>query len=446
MSVLINSPRGTEDILPFDSYKWIFIRNIIIKVCESFGIKEIVTPIFEHTELFLRSIGNTTDVVQKEMYTFLDKSERSLTLRPEGTASVVRAVLENGLLNNPLPLKFFYFGPFFRYEKPQAGRLRQFNQFGIEFFGPFSPSADLELILVAKQIFKILKLNNIDLEINSIGCLDCRPNYNSILKEYFINKKDILCKVCNNRLNTNPMRIIDCKNPNCKEIANNAPSIIDYICDGCNNHFKQLISYLNDLNISYKINNKIVRGLDYYNRTVFEFISNDLGAQSTICGGGRYDSLIQSLGGNHTPALGFGMGIERLLSLIDKQNIDIMQPKYCDIYICNIGEVSKSKVLSIMYNLSQEGFYVECDLMDRSFKSQMKYANKINAKTLLIIGENELTSNIAKLKNMDTGEEYKVNIETDLIDKLYDITLSSILNEFDDINSIKNLNNLISNS
>lgn len=415
MGVSIKAPRGTQDILPHDSYKWKFIQDLIFEVCKNFGFNEIRTPTFESTELFSRGVGDSSEVVQKEMYTFLDKSDRSLTLRPEGTACVVRSVLENGLLNScPLPLKVFYFGSFYRYEKPQAGRLREFHQFGVEMFGSSSVLSEVEVILLAIDLFERLSLKNINLELNSIGCDGCRPGYNILLKDYFFPLKAQLCKLCSGRLETNPFRIFDCKNPSCQEIFSKAPLIIDNICSSCDENFKELTSYLEKFNVTYRINGSIVRGLDYYNRTVFEFVSEDLGAKSTICGGGRYDSLVEKLGGNKTQALGFGLGVERLLMIIEKQSPYIWNFKKCDLYVANL-EGSESKAFEIAYKVSRSGFFAECDLIGRSFKSQLKYANKIGSRYLLVVGEEEISSGFADLKNMKTGEINKVQLVDGLI-------------------------------
>lgn len=429
MSKFIKAPRGTQDITGAESYKWQFVENILISTSKLYGFKEMRTPTFEDISLFKRSVGDTTDVVQKEMYQVqAEKGKDLYALKPEGTAGAVRAIIENGLLNEVLPLKISYISPCFRHERPQAGRLREFHQFGIELFGPSSASADVEVINIAKNIFDILGLKNIELYINSIGCPKCRINYHNALTEYFESQKENLCNTCLERINKNPMRILDCKNPMCSEITKDAPVILDFLCDECQEHFYGVKTRLDNLGIEYKVNPTIVRGLDYYTRTVFEFVSNDLGAQSTVCGGGRYDGLVEQLGGNKTPALGFGMGIERLLLVMKTQGIEIPQPINCELYIASIGNSANIKACQLTNQLREEGFYVECDLMDRSVKAQMKYANKINAKTSMVLGDSELENKQAKLKIMATGEELQINFEKDLSQVLHNMNIDEITN------------------
>ena len=336
MAMNIKRPNGTEDVLPKDVHKWHTVEKIAKDIAESFGFSEIRIPTFENTDLFLRSVGETTDVVQKEMYTVKAK-ETEFTLRPEGTAGTIRAMLQNGLLNEALPQKVYYILSCFRHERPQAGRLREFHQFGLEMAGSAEPTADAEVISLAKTLLTRLGLKKIELYINSIGCPACRAKYHEALRAYFEPHKDELCDTCKERLVKNPMRLLDCKSPICQEIGKNAPVITDYLCEECDDHFKRLQKYLTNLGIEYKVNPKIVRGLDYYTKTVFEFVTTEIGAQGTVCGGGRYDGLIEQLGGQHVPALGFGMGIERLLLVMEKQGCDYLPPKKCDIYFAIMG-------------------------------------------------------------------------------------------------------------
>ena len=412
MALVTKAVKGTQDLLPADSYKNQFIESTMLDIASKFGFKEVRTPVFEHTELFQRGVGETTDVVQKEMYTFNDKGERSITLRPEGTAGAVRAFLEHGLFNEALPSKMCYLTSCYRYEKPQAGRLREFHQFGVEVFGAGAPAADAEVISVANEIFAFLGVQNLQLEINSIGCPECRKNYHNALKEYFESKKENLCGTCLERLEKNPMRILDCKSPVCSDITKDAPVILDYVCDECKAHFESVKKYLDVMNIEYKVNPKIVRGLDYYSRTVFEFVSTEIGAQGTVCGGGRYDGLVEELGGPHTPALGFGMGIERLLLLLKAQNIEIPEPSGCDLYIAPMGDAASLEAMRIVSDLRANGVSAQTDVVGRSLKAQMKFADKIGAKYTMVLGDNEIAEGKAKIKNMATGEA----AETELAD------------------------------
>lgn len=420
MALEIKSIKGTQDVLPSQSYKWQFVERLFLDTARLYGFKEMRTPVFEETRLFTRSVGDTTDVVQKEMYTFTDKGGRDLTLRPEGTAGINRAVLQSGLINEALPVKVSYNISCFRNEKPQAGRFRQFHQLGVEMFGSASPSADVEVISFVNDFFAILGIQGLSLEINSIGCPTCRKEYHAALKQYFESRKDELCETCLTRLDKNPMRILDCKSPVCKEIAKDAPVVLDYLCDDCKAHFEGLKKRLDALNIAYVVNPRIVRGLDYYNKTVFEFVSGDIGAQSTVCGGGRYDGLLKSLGGNDQPALGFAMGIERLLMVVEAQGVEIPAPQACDLYIASIGEDASIRALQLVTDLRNEGFYAECDTMGRSVKAQMKYADKIKAQFSMVLGENELAENKANIKNMETGESCEIALDESLVKFLYD--------------------------
>ena len=410
MSVITKKIKGTEDVLPKQSYRWQFVENIMREEAANFGFKEIRTPVFEHTELFARGVGQTTDVVQKEMYTFDTKGGESVTLRPEGTAGAARAVLEHALTNEGLPIKAYYLTSCYRYEKPQAGRLREFHQFGIEEYGTSSPVADAEVISLASSIFKRLQIQNLHLEINSIGCPCCRPKYNEALKEYFSKYKDKLCGNCLNRLEKNPMRLIDCKVPSCNEIAKDAPSILDYLCEECSEHFEQVKNYLAVSGIKYKINPTIVRGLDYYTKTVFEFVSDAIGSQGTVCGGGRYDGLVEELGGPSLPSLGYAMGIERLLMVMDNQGIEIPKPESCALYIAGLGEKAQVKAYEIVNTIRQSGLCAECDVVGRGLRAQMKYADKIGARFSMVLGDNELEENLAKVKNMTTGETTEIEL------------------------------------
>ena len=411
MALEIKSIKGTADVLPSDSYKWQFVERKFLDTAQKYGFGEIRVPTFEDKRLFIRSVGDTTDVVQKEMYTFTDQGGRELALRPEGTAGVNRAVIENGLINGALPVKLSYAISCFRAEKPQAGRMREFHQLGMELFGAFSPSADAEVIAFVDEFFRLLGIRNISLEINSIGCKECRKNYHAALKSYFEARKDRLCDTCLERLDKNPLRILDCKNPDCKEVAKDAPVVLDYLCDDCRAHFEGLKKRLAALGVPYTVNPRIVRGLDYYVRTVFEFVSSDLGAQSTVCGGGRYDGLIKSLGGPDQPGIGYAMGVERLLMVMKAQGIEIPAPAACDLYIGSIGEEASVEALRLCGILRGEGFSAECDIVGRSVKAQMKYADKIGARFSMVLGDNELAEKKATVKNMATGENAEVMLD-----------------------------------
>lgn len=404
MALITKAVKGTQDILPDAVYKNQFLEQTLIETARKFGFRELRTPVFEHTELFQRGVGETTDVVQKEMYTFNDKGERSITLRPEGTAGAARAFLEHGLFNEAMPQKVCYLLNCYRYEKPQAGRWREFQQFGVECFGTSSPAADAEIISLANEIFEFLGVENIRLELNSIGCPECRKKYHAALKEYFEARKEELCPTCQGRLKKNPMRILDCKSPICKGIASNAPEIIDYICEDCSKHFESVKKYLDKMNIEYVVNPKIVRGLDYYTRTVFEFVSTEIGAQGTVCGGGRYDGLVEELGGAHTPSLGFGMGTGRLLMLLEAQGIELPAPSGCDIYVAPMGENASFEASAIVADLRAGGINAQTDIVGRSLKAQMKYADKIGAKYTMVLGDDEIAAGKAKVKDMDSGE------------------------------------------
>ena len=408
---MIQKMRGTLDIMPEDSKVFDYIEKTARAVCERYGYKEIRTPTFEATELFSRGVGSTTDVVQKEMYTFEDREGRSLTLRPEGTAGVARAMIEHGRCGGVLPEKLFYFVNCFRYEAPQAGRSREFFQFGTEMFGAAGPHADATVIALAHDVIKELGIEA-ELHINSIGCPECRPSHRDALKEYFKDSKDELCDTCKGRLETNPMRILDCKSPICGKIADGAPRTLDYLCDECKAHFETLTADLDAMGIKYKINPRLVRGLDYYTKTVFEFICTGIGAQSTVCGGGRYDGLISELGGPKLPAAGFGMGITRLMLALEAAGVKIPEPKLPELYIAPLGADAAKQAVLLTHGLRNLGIYAECDIMGRSLKSQMKYADKLGAKNTLIIGDGELESGKAMLRNMNSGEQREVSFDS----------------------------------
>lgn len=417
MALITKKIKGTEDVLPKESYRWQFVENIMREESKVYGFKEIRTPVFEHTELFARGVGQTTDVVQKEMYTFDTKGGESVTLRPEGTAGAARAVLEHALENDGLPIKASYFVSCYRYEKPQAGRLREFHQFGLEEYGTQSPIADAELICAAQSIFDRLGIEQLHLEINSIGCPTCRAEYHKALKEYFEGFKDELCATCLSRLDKNPMRILDCKSPVCSKIAENAPKITDYLCDECNTHFKAVQSFLDKANVKYIVNPTIVRGLDYYTKTVFEFVTDCIGAQGTVCGGGRYDGLIEELGGKHLPSLGFAMGLERLLMVMDKQGIEIPKADTCSLYVATMGEKAQEKAFELLKSVRECGIIAETDVVGRGLRAQMKYADKIGAKYSVVLGDNEIEQGVADIKNMETGDKTQLALDESFAEK-----------------------------
>ncbi len=409
--MLIQAPKGTHDVLSSEVYKWHYVEKVIQEICSLFGFKEIRIPVFEHTELFLRSVGDTTDIVQKEMYTFEDKGGRSLTLRPEGTAGVVRSYIENGMASLPQPVKLYYLITAYRYEKMQKGRYREHNQFGAEIFGAKGPEAEAELISMISLILDKLGVKELTLNINSIGCPVCRKDFHASLKSYLGQSLDKLCETCRTRFDKNPMRILDCKEKSCKDITSNAPSIIDFLCNECDEHFEKFKKLLTDLNIEYKVNPRIVRGLDYYTKTVFEFVSNKIGAQGTVCGGGRYDGLVEECGGSSTPGLGFGMGRERLLFVMEASGAEIPEEDTPDIFIAAIGDEAKKHAVQMVSDLRKTGISAHFDLMDRSLKAQMKYADKLGAKQVVVLGDDEVKTGRAKLKTMATGEEKEIRLD-----------------------------------
>ncbi len=416
--MLSKAPRGTKDITPKDVYKWHYIEKKFREICALYGYEEIRTPIFEHTEVFSRSVGDTTDVVQKEMYTFTDRGDRQLSLKPEGTAGVIRSFIENKMYADTQPTKLYYITPCFRYERPQAGRQRQFHQFGIEVLGSDGPSVDAEVISLAVQFFNEMGLNNLSVNINSVGCPTCREEYNRKLKEYLDQKVDVLCETCLERKDKNPMRVIDCKNPHCKENLQDIPFMIDHLCEGCKDHFDKLQTYLKEMDINYVVDKTIVRGLDYYKKTAFEIISNDIGSQSTVCGGGRYDGLVEMLGGpKGISGIGFALGAERLLLTLENNNIEIENPKSTDIYIATIGDAAKTKSFKLIKDLRSNHISADNDHLDKSLKAQFKYSDKLNAKYTVVIGDDELANDTATLKNMKTSEQTTIKL-SELVDEL----------------------------
>lgn len=402
----VQAPKGTKDMLPQDAYKWHFVENKFREIAKFYGMREIRTPMFEHTDLFLRGVGDTTDIVQKEMYTFNDKGNRSITLKPEGTSPVVRAFIENRLFNEAQPTKLYYAIPCFRYENVQKGRLRQFHQFGTEVFGSKEPSMDAEVIAFAMEFLKSLGLKSLSLNINNLGCPNCRPKYNEALKKFLEENYYDLCGLCQSRFDKNPMRILDCKNKNCGEITKNAPIILDYMCEECDSHFAEVKKYLDILNIPYTVDPGIVRGLDYYTKTIFEILNDDF----TVCGGGRYDRLIEQLGGPEMPAVGFGLGIERLLLTLKNEGIEIPSEGLYDLYVGARGEEGKLASFKLANTLRTRGIKTEINHMGRSLKAEMKYANKIGAKFTVVLGDDELQTGNAKLKRMSDGEQFEVNL------------------------------------
>lgn len=411
MAVKIQKPRGTMDIFPKEALLWQKIENKAQEVATRFGFGEIRTPTFEELALFKRGVGEVTDVVQKEMYTFTDREDRAFALRPEGTASVVRAIIENGKASDVMPLRYFYLINCFRYEKPQAGRSREFFQFGTEMFGTKDASADATVIALASTLISELGIENVELNINSIGCPECRPKYREALVSYFKSHEDKLCDTCRERLKTNPLRVLDCKSPICSEIAKDAPATIDYLCPECDNHFKELKEYLEAQGIKYTVNTRIVRGLDYYTKTVFEFICKDIGAQSTVCGGGRYDGLMEQLGGPSMPGIGFGMGLTRIILAMQASGADTTEEAKPVLYIAPMGNKARAKAMALVNQLRKAGLYAECDICGRSLKAQMKYADKIGARYTLIIGDSELETGKAQLKDMSNSTQEEIEID-----------------------------------
>ncbi len=404
--MITKAPRGTKDVIPQESYKWQYVEEKIRNICKNYGYKEVRVPVFEHTELFERGVGDTTDVVQKEMYTFEDKGGRSITLRPEGTAGTVRCFLENNLYAEAQPTKMYYMLSCYRYEKPQAGRLREFHQFGVEAFGSPDSSTDAEVISMAFNLLTSLGVKNLKLYVNSIGCPDCRKAYNDKLKNYFAEYTEELCETCKTRLDKNPMRIIDCKVSHCEEIGAKAPKILNEQCDQCTQHYNKLCKYLDVMGIDYEIDDTIVRGLDYYTTTVFEIKSEGL----VVCGGGRYNGLVEELGGKPTPGVGFGLGLERLLMVLENQGLLPESQSSVQLYVSNIGDEADLFAQKLVNELRVQGVAAEKDLMSRSLKAQMKYADKIGAAYTTVIGDEEIQKGVVNVKNMKSGEQKEVKI------------------------------------
>lgn len=418
--MLTQAPKGTKDILPADSYKWQYVESKMRVITARAGYREIRTPVFEHTELFLRSVGDTTDIVQKEMYTFEDKGGRSITLKPEGTASVVRAFVEGKLFAEALPAKMYYLSmPNFRYEKPQNGRFREFHQFGLEAFGASEASIDAELISIAWELTQSLGIHGLSLSINSIGCPQCRAAYYQILREYLAGKLDGLCANCKSRYERNPLRVLDCKEPTCSALVADAPSIIDSLCDDCRSHFESLQANLAALEIPFTVDSRIVRGLDYYTKTVFEIIAQVPGGKLTVCGGGRYNGLVQEIGGPDLPGVGFGMGVERLLMVMELLGIDIPRPSVTDVFVCTMGENARLAGMKLVNQLRCADVKADMDHNKRSLKAQFKFADKCGARYVIVLGEDELAQGVIKLRNMQTHEESEVSLsDIDSIQKI----------------------------
>ncbi len=413
------APKGTRDVLPSESYRWQYIEQLIRDIAKKYGLLEARTPVIEHTELFLRGVGKTTDIVQKEMYTFLDKGDRSITLKPEGTAGMVRLFVEHNLFGEVQPTKMFYLtNPVFRYENPQAGRLREHHQFGVEIFGAPRPSADAECIAIVIELLNKIGLSGLAVRLNSIGCPECRPKYQEALREYLLTNYDSLCETCKTRYELNPLRILDCKNERCQKLLQSAPVIGDFLCDDCKKHMDELLKRLELMNVRYEITPTLVRGLDYYTKTVFEVFSDRIGSQGAICGGGRYDGLVEELGGPSCPGVGFGLGMERLLMLMDECGVAVPKPERYDLYIAGLGEAGDLKAFTLAQELRARGLAVDTDHVGRSVKAQMKFADKAGARYVLVIGDNEIECNKATLKNLRGGENKTVSLDAGEIDKM----------------------------
>ena len=408
---MINIPKGTRDVLPSEAYKWHFVENNARRIAALYGLREIRTPVFEHTELFLRGVGDTTDIVNKEMYTFLDKGDRSITLKPEGTAGVVRSFIENGLASGVLPLKMYYITPVFRYERPQAGRLREHHQFGVEIFGGKGAETDAEVILLARDYIAALGAEGVELNLNSIGCKHCRPKFNEALKEYLRPHLSEMCDTCRARFDKNPLRILDCKEEACSAINEGAPKTVDFLCDECCEHFEKLKSILDACGVKYRLNPKLVRGLDYYSKTVFEFVSTNIGSQGTVLGGGRYDTLIENLGGPSVPAVGFGSGIERMLLLLENTGKTVPAEDPVGVYVAGLDEEGRKAAFALADALRRAGVSAEIDHAARSVKAQFKYAGKIGARFVVVIGSNELESGEYTVKDMSDSSSENVKAE-----------------------------------
>lgn len=413
------APKGTKDVLPEESFRWQYLESTIRSIVKKYGLLETRTPCIEHTELFLRGVGDTTDIVQKEMYTFTDKGDRSITLKPEGTAGAVRMFVENGLFSEAQPTKMYYlYCPVFRYERPQAGRLREHHQFGVELFGAPNASADAEVIAVASELFESIGVHDLTIKLNSIGCPKCRPRYQAALREYLAGRHDELCETCKTRFETNPLRILDCKVEHCQEIVSEAPHTMDYLCDECRAHMDELTHLLDAIGIRYELDPMLVRGLDYYTKTVFEIVSGMPGAQGTLCGGGRYDGLIEELGGPAMPAVGFGLGMERLLLIMERLGVAVEKPLRYDLMLVGLGDTGRERAFVLTQQLRGKGLAVDVDHLGRSVKAQMKYADKTGAANVLVIGDDEIAQRAAVLKNMKTGGQTEVELTAEAIANL----------------------------
>ncbi|MCC2865319.1 histidine--tRNA ligase [Ihubacter massiliensis] len=415
--MLTNAPKGTKDVLPSQVYKWHYVEQAFADICAKYGFKEIRTPVFEHTELFSRGVGDTTDIVQKEMYTFQDYGKRSITLKPEGTSPVVRAFIEHKSYADVQPSKYYYNTPCFRYEKPQSGRLRAFHQFGIEVFGTNNMLADAEVICLAHDFLAGLGIENVQLRINSVGCPGCREAHRKALRDFLRPKYDELCDTCKDRFERNPLRILDCKSEVCQKLVQGAPMMIDFLCEECKDAFDQVQQNLTSMGIEFVVDPGIVRGLDYYTKTAFEFVTDSIGAQGTVCGGGRYDHLIEEVGGPPIPGVGFGLGIERLLLTMEANGVEIPQPEGVDVFIAVMGDAAKAFGLKLLRQLRQAGVRAEMDTMARNIKGQFKYANRLHAKKTVVIGDNELAEKKVAIKDMETSQQAEVAMD-DIIKEL----------------------------
>ena len=415
--MLTNAPRGTKDILPDTVGDWLYIEKEIRDLCKRFGYQEIRTPVFEHTELFQRGIGEGTDVVDKEMYTFTDRGGRSVTLRPENTASAVRAYLQNKLYAEADLVKLFYIGSMFRYDRPQAGRLREFHQFGIEALGESNPAVDAEVILLAIKLLEGLGLKDLELSINSVGCPECRSQYRTMLQDFFRDKLEDLCEDCKSRFDRSPLRILDCKKDSDKPYMADAPKITDCLCEECSSHFEALKQHLTKAGVGFKHDPRLVRGLDYYTKTAFEIKYPPLGAQSAVAGGGRYDGLIEEMGGNHTPAVGFATGLERLLLALENQNLLPDKNRSVDAYVVALGEKAQAEAFKLVMDLRDAGLSAAIDYAGRSMKAQMKQANKLNAKYAVILGDDEIAEGAALIRSMADSSQEKVAFDA-VIEKI----------------------------
>jgi len=414
-------PRGTADVLPEEAELWNYIEQVSKTIFKRYNYKEIRTPIFEHTELFQRGVGETTDIVEKEMYTFEDRAGRSLTLRPEGTASVVRSFVENKLFANPDPTKLFYIGPMFRYERPQSGRMRQFTQIGVEAFGSTDPGLDAEVIALGMKLFEEMGLKDLRLEINSVGCPVCRPRYREQLVTYLHGVEEQLCTDCKSRIDRNPMRVLDCKVESCQAATAEAPTMVEHLCENCRTHDDQVKKHLTEMGIDFVENPRLVRGLDYYTQTAFEIKSEGVGAVGTICGGGRYNGLVEEIGDNDVPGIGFAFSIERIALALKAENIQFVHDQGIDLYLIILGDQAKTVGTKLLYDLRNQGLIAEMDYLNRKMKAQMKAADRLKAKYTLIIGENELQEGKAIFRNMETGEQEEVTFEhmtEELVQKL----------------------------